>query len=235
MYPSLAFSRNNGPVISFYNRTQSALELAQSQSSGFSITVIDSANDVGRFSSLTLDPNRPDASKWAIGYEDTTHGNYKFALQGLFNGGSQVNGYTNYVVDDLSEGGGYVSMAYYDTGVNGAERYKPAMSYYDAGNSALRWAWSTDAGSDWQAQTIVSAKVQGLYTNLLFDSTGKTNIFYYDRTDNEAMWAVQKKGVWTIAALRPGGREMHISEDSAGDIAYSSLNESTGQLNVYVI
>ena len=233
LYPSLAFSRNNGPVISFYNRTESALQLAQSQGTGFSITTIDSAGDVGRFSSLTLDPNRPDASKWAIGYEDTAHGNYKFALQGLFNGGTQVNGFTNYVVDDLSEGGGYVSLAYYDSGASGAERYKPAMSYYDASNSALRYAQASDTGSTWQAQTVISAKVQGLYTNLLFDDTGKVNIFYYDRTDNEAMWAVLKKGTWTFTPLRAGGREMHVSEDSAGNIAYSTLNEATGNLNVY--
>ncbi len=235
LYTSLAFSRHNGPVISYYNRTESALELAQSEGTGFSIATIDSAGDVGRSSSLVLDPNVTDATKWAIGYEDTTNGNYKFALQGLFDGGKQVNGFTNYVVDDLSEGGGYVSLAYYDTGKNGAERYKPAMSYYDAGNSALKYAQATDAGSSWETQTVASAKVQGLYTNLLFDAGGKVNIFYYDRSDNEAMWAVLKKGNWTFTPLRGGGREMHISQDDAGNIAYSSLNEATGHLNVFII
>ena len=117
LYPSLAFSRHNGPVISYYNRTESALELAQSAGTGFDITTIDSSGDVGRDAaascSIRIVPTR---TKWAIGYEDTTNGNYKFALQGLFNGGTQVNGYTNYIVDDLSEGGGYVSLAYYDSG-----------------------------------------------------------------------------------------------------------------------
>ena len=49
------------------------------------------------------------------------------------------------------------------------------------------------------------------------------------------MWAVLKQGNWTFTPLRAGGREMHVSQDGVGDIAYSSLNEKTGKLNVFVI
>ena len=207
LYPSLAFSRNNGPVISYYNRTQGDLDLAQSSGTGFSITPIDTQGDVGRFSSLMLDPNRPTATKWAIGYEDTSNGNYKYALQGDWgDGGTYINGYTNWTVDNLSIAGGYVSLAFYDSGSNDSHRYKPAMSYYDAGNTALRYAYSTDSGGTWVTQTVVSAKIQGLYTQLFFDSAGDANIFYYDRSDNELIWAVFKKHKWRlrISARRPG-------------------------------
>ena len=235
LYPQLAYSRNNGAVISYYNRTKGDLDLAQSQTGGYSITAIDSTGDVGRFSSIMLDPNRPTATKWAIGYEDTSHGNYKYALQGLFNGGTQVSGYTNYTVDDLAIAGGYVSLAFYDSGTNDTKRYKPAMSYYDAANSALRFAKSTDSGLTWQTQTVAAKNVQGLYSNLFFDSTGKANIFYFNRTSNQAIRAVLNGSSWGFTTLGSGGREVHVSCTSSGAIAYSGLDESVGELTVNIL
>jgi hypothetical protein len=38
-----------------------------------------------------------------------------------------------------------------------------------------------------------------------------------------------------VSTLRAGGREIHTSLNSLGNIAYSSLNEATGLLNVFVI
>ena len=236
LYPQLQFSRGNGPVISYYNRTKGDLDLAQSNSSGgFDIMAVDSTGDVGRFSSLLLDPNRPTATKWAIGYEDTSNGNYKYAIQGLFAGGTQLNGYTNYTVDNLAIAGGYVSLAFYDSGTNDTKRYKPAMSYYDAGNSALRYAKSLDSGLTWATQTVATKNVQGLYTQLFFDSAGKANIFYFDRTDNEAIRAVLNTKGWTFTNLGSGGREIHVSVSSTGAIAYTNLDESVGELNVEII
>ncbi len=233
LYPQLAFSRNNGPVISYYNRTKGDLDLAQSSGTGFAIMAVDTTGDVGRFSSIMLDPNRPTVTKWAIGYEDTSNGNYKYAIQGLFSGGTQLNGYTNYTVDDLAIAGGYVSLAFYDSGTSDSHRYKPAMSYYDAANSALRFARSTDGTATWSAQTVASKNIQGLYTNLFFDSKGKANIFYYNRSSNEAIRAVLNKSTWSFTDLGSGGREIHVSLNSAGGISYSSLDESVGELNVY--
>jgi hypothetical protein len=235
LYPSLAFSRNNGPVISYYNRTQGDLDLAQSSGTGFSIMAVDSKGDVGRFSSLMLDPNRPTATKWAIGYEDTSNGNYKYALQGLFGGGTQINGYTNYTADNDAIAGGYLSLAFYDSGQTGEKKYEPAMSFYDAANSALKYAWSTDAGADWSSETVANKNIQGLYTNLFFDSSGDPNIFYYNRSDNEEIWAILHKGKWTFTNLRAGGRETHVSVNSAGVIAYSDLDETAGTLTVHEI
>ncbi len=235
LYPQLAYSRGNGAVISFYNRTKGDLMLAQSATGGYTLTAIDSTGDVGRFSSILLDPNRPDATKWAIGYEDTTNGNYKYAIQGLFNGGTQVSGYTNYTVDDLAIAGGYVSLAFYDSGTSDSKRYKPAMSYYDAANSALRYAKGLDSGQSWETQTVASKNIQGLYTQLFFDSNGKANIYYFNRSSNQAIRALLSKGAWGFTTLDDGGREIHVSLNGSGNVAYSNLDESVGELTVNII
>jgi hypothetical protein len=232
LYPSLIFSRHDGAVISYYNHGKGDLDLATQQGSGFTIETLDSTGDVGRFSSIVLDPNRPTATKFAIGYEDTSNGNYKFTLQGLFNGGTQIDGYTNYTVDNLQYAGGYVSLAYYDSKSNDDERYKPAMSYYDAANSALRFAMSSDRGSTWSTQAVATANVQGLYTSLFFDSTGRANILYFNRTGNTAIRAILTGKKWAFTTISSGGREMHVSLAAGGGIAYSELDESIGELDV---
>jgi hypothetical protein len=111
------------------------------------------------------------------------------------------------------------------------------MSYYDASQSALRFAKSTDGGATWSTQYVDGATkgIQGLYTQLIFDSLGQAQIFFFDRTNNEARRAILNSKGWTVTDLRAGGREMHVSQNATGTIAYSSLNEATGLLNVYTI
>ena len=111
------------------------------------------------------------------------------------------------------------------------------MTYYDASQSGLRFAKSSDGGASWSADYVPGATkgVQGLYTSLLFDSAGNANIFFFDRTNNEARRAVLNGSTWTLTDLRAGGREMHVAMDSLGHLAYSSLNEAVGLLTVYVI
>jgi hypothetical protein len=196
---------------------------------------VDTSGDVGRFSSLVLDPNRPTITRWTIGYEDTSHGDYRYAIQGDFDGGKRANGFTNYLVANLAEGGGYTSLAYYDAGANSSKRYQPAMSFYDAGETALRYAESADGGAKWSTAVVASKDVQGLYTDLLFDDTGHPNIFYYNRTNNEAVRAVLKNHDWVLDDLRAGGREIHVAMNRDGMIAYSSLNEKDAELSVHVI
>ena len=100
LYPSLVFSRNDGPIISYYHWTKKDLRMAVSQVGGFSITTVDSAGDVGRWSSMVMDPNRTDASKMAIAYEDTSNADSKYAIQG------STAAFTISVIDDMANAGG---------------------------------------------------------------------------------------------------------------------------------
>lgn len=232
LYPSLKFSRNSGAVIAYYNRSKGQLRLAITQSSGFEISILDGSaakTDVGRFPSLQLDPNRPTASKWAIVYEDTRNGKYKYTIQ-------QGTGWNTTIIDStLKLAGGYASLAFFDTGgADPATRYRPAASYYDAGETALRYSYFN--GTSWVPQIVAASKIQGLYTNLLFTGnpgSQKPNIFYYDRSNNLAKRAVGSSvgGGWTYSNLATGGRAMQVAR-LGNTVAFSTLDETVGSLTV---
>jgi hypothetical protein len=223
LYPSLAFSRGDGPVISYYNRSRGVLRLASSASNGgWDYRDVDTSADVGRGSSLVLDPARPTASKWAIAYEDSTHGTFKYAIQ--------FNDTWKYSVIDASTiaGGGYTSMAF-DPNTN-----LPGVSYYDAANSAVKF--SQYDGKVWTNKTIASQQVQGLYTQSYFNSAGKATIFFFDKTHNlmkRASGTVYSK--WSVADMEAGGREIHLSISPDGHIAYTNLDEHLGYMDVTIL
>ncbi len=222
LYPSLAFSRGDGPVISYYNRSRGVLRLASSASNGgWDFRDVDTSADVGRGSSLVLDPARPTASKWAIAYEDSTHGTFKYAIQ--------YNDTWKYSVVDATTiaGGGYTSLAFDSTNM-------PGVSYYDAANSAVKF--SQYDGKVWTNKTIASQQVQGLYTQFYFNSSNKATIFFFDKTHNlmkRATGTVYSS--WSVADMEAGGREIHISISPTGNIAYTNLDENLGYMDVTIL
>ena len=84
-------------------------------------------------------------------------------------------------------------------------------------------------------QTVAEKNIQGLYSNLLFDTAGQANIFYYNRSSNQAIRAVLNSKGWTFTTLETGGREIHTSMSSSGAIAYTTLDESVAELNVKIL
>lgn len=232
LYPSLKFSRNSGAVIAYYHRSKGQLRLAITQTDGFAISVLDGSaanTDVGRFASLQLDPNRPTASKWAIVYEDTRNGKYKYTIQ-------QGSGWSTTVIDStLQLAGGYASLSFYDTGSSDpTTRYRPAATYYDAGETALRYSYFD--GSGWRPQIVAARKIQGLYTNLIFTGAAgnqKPNLFYYDRSNNLGKRAVGSSvaGGWVFTSLATGGRAMQVAQFGSA-VAYTTLDEALGALTV---
>lgn len=232
-YPSLAFSRNNGAVISYYDKTKGDLRMASTVTDGWSLTTLDSGSigtkDVGRFSHLVLDPTRPTASKWAIAYEDTGGGRYRYAIQGNILNGEQFNGYSFFNIDTTTTKlGGYTYLAF-DTA------NRPTVSFYDSLNTGLKFAHSsgdTFTGISFTSNFVVTKNAVGYYSNLYYDSTGKANILYFDRTNNLAMRARNTTGnTFTFTTLAPGGRELHVARN-ATTLAYTNLNEAVPSLEV---
>ncbi len=232
-YPSLAFSRNNGAVITYYDKTRGDLRMASTATAGWTLTTLDSGQvgtmDVGRFSHLVLDPSRPDASKWAVAYEDTGGGRYRYAVQGNLLGGEQRGGYTFFNVDPgVPKLGGYTYLAF-----DSANR--PAVSFYDSNSTGLKFARSagdTFGGVAFSSAFVTTKDAVGYYSNLYFDATGRPNIFYFDRTHNTAMRARNGSGsTWTITTLAPGGREIHVARRGT-TLAYTNLNEAVPSLEV---
>jgi hypothetical protein len=223
LYPTLIFSRSNGPMISYFHRTKGDLRLATAGSSGWTITTVDSKGDVGRSGAMLLDPNRPDASKVAICYEDTTNGDYKFAIQ-------YKTGWKIQFIDQATiMGGGYMSMAF-SPNKDAAGVYQPSVSYYDAGSANLKYA-ITD-GVSWYTTTVASLGKQGLYTNVVYDNLGVASIFYFDKSNNRAWRAKGSFKKWTLTNLGSGGRELQVARKSTGAIAWTNLDEAVPQLSV---
>ncbi|HYO10990.1 MAG TPA: alginate lyase family protein [Tepidisphaeraceae bacterium] len=215
LYPSLVFSRKDGAMIAYYHRTKADLRLAVQVAGGWQIATVDSAGDVGRCTAMTLDPNRPTASKVAIAYEDSTHGNNKFAIQ-------SGAGWAIQTVDSsLTSGGGYTSLVY-EPYQSADGTYHPTMSYYDSGNTAVKFA--RQEGASWASQVVFATGQVGLYTQLYYDSGNRPNVFYFRKNSTTYYRAKLQSGAWKQTYVTTGGREDQIAVLPSGQIAYSNVD-----------
>jgi len=197
LYPSIAIGADNQPAISYYYKNNGDLRFAKFDGSAWNLSVIATANDIGRYSSLELNPT---TSKFAIGFEDTTVGHFMYAEQGTAvwsvaaaDAGTKI-------------GGGYISLNFN----NGM----PAMSYYDAFNADLKYAERSSRGK-WSTTTVASKNSQGLYTDLAFTfDTNQPAIVYYNKTSDSVMLAYRKPGgVWNFDTQLTGGGRNVIPAD----------------------
>ncbi len=175
-YPSLKYDAAGRPVISYYYKTGGDLRVAVGDTStgaNWTITAIDTGNDVGRYSSLALNLA---TGRWATAYEDTTTGHFKYAEQGK-------SAWALYMADSTTKyGGGFISLAFSPI------THRPAMSYYDAFNADLKYA--TFNGSTWSPRAVATKGSVGLYSNLLIDpGNGAADILYYSKTSDAVMHA----------------------------------------------
>jgi hypothetical protein len=100
-YPSLQYGPTGMPAISYYSKSGWDLKIAQGGSTGWTIRTVDSLGDVGRYGTMALNPK---TGRWAIAYEDTTHGTFRYAQQ-------TKRGWSKATADGGSKsGGGYISL-----------------------------------------------------------------------------------------------------------------------------
>jgi hypothetical protein len=188
-YPSLKYSPTDKPAISYYSKTGGDLKLAQGGSSGWTISTIDSRGDVGRYGTMVMNPG---TGRWAIAYEDTTHGTFRYAAQ-------TKRGWSKTTADGSTKsGGGYISLAF------NAKSNLPEMSYYDAYNADLKFA--SFNGSTWSAQTVAGRGQVGLYSNLRINAdTGATEILYFNKGINGVFRAQAGNGGWGLSQVASNG------------------------------
>ena len=109
-------------------------------------------------------------------------------------------------------GGGYISLVF-----NPSNSYRPAMSYYDAYNADLKYAYFN--GSSWVKQTVASKGTVGLYSNLLIDpNTGASDILYYSKNSDTVSRAISSSTGWSLTQITTDGgrwisRAMNASDD----------------------
>ncbi|MBV8780711.1 MAG: hypothetical protein JO353_04875, partial [Phycisphaerae bacterium] len=214
-FPSLAFSRTNGAVISYYDKTHHSLKLAMTVTGGWSIQTIDRSADVGRYSSLSLDPSRPTASKWAISYDDTTHGSVKYAVQA-------GSGWT---ILNAGKGGGVSSLAFDSSNL-------PAISYYDSKQTALEIARYSAKAKTFSSSYVASAGTVGQASSLYFDKKGHATVFYTDATHARLVEAVQSGSKWIATALHSGGTSVDVARYGTS-IAYLDGSADGKTTSVY--
>jgi subtilisin family serine protease len=197
-YPSLRFDSLDRPDISYYAKTPGDLRFAAYYSGKWNLSTIDSTGDVGRYSSLAINPA---TGHWAMAYEDTSHGDFKYAEMGK-------NAWNVSFADRTTNiGGGYISLAF------NPRTNRPAFSYYDAYNANLKFA--SFNGSAWVNQTVAAHGTVGLYSALTFNASGVADILYDNKGSDRVTRATQSGSIFNLTSITTDGGRW-ISRASTG-------------------
>lgn len=176
-YSSLALDSRGYPVISYYDASNNDLKLVRCDdatcSSGNTIRTVDSAGDVGWYTSLALDSN----GNPVISYFDDTNKDLKLAHCG---DATCSSGNTIRTVDSAGDVGWHTSLALDSNG-------NPVISYRDATNNGLKLVHcgnpTCSSGNSIQLLDGDRDNHVGYDTSLALDSNGNPVIAYYDNTN----------------------------------------------------
>ena len=117
---------------------------------------------------------------------------------------------------------------------------EPHISYWDAGNKDLRYAFRS--GATWTTETVDSAGEVGEYTSLAPDSADHPHISYFDATNKDLKYATNGGAGWALTAIDPasnvgyytslaldGADHPHIAyfDVSASAVCYASFDGTT--------
>jgi hypothetical protein len=170
---SVAIPADNLPIISYHRTVDSSLRVAKcgnaSCSSGNTITTVDNAGTVGRYSSVVIPPDgRP-----AISYADSTNGALKMVKCG---NAACSNGNAFSFVDTVSAA--FTSIALSADGF-------PVIAYRDNANVRLKVAKCADANCTTSSKSVVddTAASVGSYASIALPADGRPIISYQDFTN----------------------------------------------------
>ncbi len=238
-YTSVAIDPvNNTTYISYYDETYKDLRMAKYVGSGgncgpnndWSCETVDSAGDVGKYSSIAINPVMQRV-RVRIAYYDATNGALKLAYK------SGLGWIIKTIHDPLLGAGSYASLKIDSTG-------KTHIAYYFKqffGNS-LFYAEYVGGGAgnctdnDYQCDSIDSGDQVGKYASLALDSSDRPRIAYNDGGNN-ALWYAFHDGVkWNHLKILPAnsGQYASLYVDN-GDISHiAHYDSSNGKLGYAV-
>ncbi len=182
-YTSITIGSDNNPVISYRDETNDDLKVVHcgnaSCSSGNTITIVDSADDVGLFTSIEIgSDNNP-----VISYRDNTNSGLKVVHCGnkLCNSGNTIT-----TVDSTDNVGFFASIAI------GTDN-NPVISYYDVTNTALKVVHCGNAScsSGNTITTVDSTGFVGRYISIAIPRDSNPVISYRDDSLGDLKVAVE--------------------------------------------
>ena len=209
LYSSLALDTAGHPHIGYRDQDNQDIKYAYHDGTTWIIGTVDSAGDLGTWNSLDVDSfGRPHMSYInSIPYAD----DLKYAhFVGAGGNCGPANDWECYLVDSDGFLGGYSSLKLDTSDL-------PHVSYYDPGNTALKYASYVGSGgncgpsNDWQCDTVDDSGQMGEATSLALDSAGRPHITYYQHVIADLRYAYYDGVTWHLETV-----------DSAGNVGTDS-------------
>lgn len=217
-YASQVILPSGWPAVAYWNSFDCSLEYASFDGETWHKSTIDAGRRVGEGVSLAVIPSGTLAGQPAISYYDFNggDGDLKYAW---FDGVT----WQSVIVDSQHNTGWNPTLLFQDNGC-------PVISYYDATDADLKFAWQTgrDFGSGWRTVVVDQAGIVGWNARMALLGNGQPIISYYRD------WAPlgDLKFAWhTGSSLGTGWRTTLIEANPLLDVGrYSSITVlSNGQ------
>jgi len=187
LFSSIDIDNLNQPHIAYYDSIAKDLKYAHTVYNGWRIDEIDTEGDVGQYNSMAVVSNSQGKIMVHFSYFSADGGDLRYARWD-----KEANSVaTKLNVDTSGTTGLYTSIA-----MTHSSAPQPRISYYDASNGNLRYAYAANEnGTSWNS-TLVDGKTtdRGLFTSLALDSSNDPRISYYDATATNLRMATYSSG-----------------------------------------
>ncbi len=221
---SLALNSDGVPFISYLDTSYGYFKFTRALGSTYPISYPYTKYHNGLFSSIYVNKNASSDDKPRIALYESDNGNL---LYGLYTGSF----WKFEVVDSKYDVGQYNSLQLASTGA-------PQISYYDATNKDLMYAYWDIATTHWFTFTLDDAGDVGKYTSLVLSSSNIPYISYYDESNGDLKLKYQTPfHVWAPAVTvdpGPAGEDVglytSIALDSLGNPHISYYDYADGDL-----
>jgi hypothetical protein len=231
-FSSIAVGADGLPIISYYDVTNGDLKVAHCVNLNCAgnvttISAIDAANDVGQFSSIAIGADGIPV----IAYFDVTNGDLKVARCSAT---ACTTAATKTVLDIAGVVGQYASITIGSDNV-------PAISYFDATNSHLKFTRCSDATCKGGASTVTldPSSLAGQFSSITVGTDGMPLIAYYDKGAGDLKVAhcgntICSVNVSTVAVDTQGdvGRYASIAVGTDGFPVVASYRVDGGNLRL---